>query len=186
MPAFQDFSPIAPGFNTPQTSTVALTGQALSTATAGGQAGAASLAGSGSVDGVIKFIQTGISAAALFNSLDAIQDFKSGVTDQAAFNRKVARENADTEIFKIELAAFRGLKRITAQGSAGGFSGSSRSTLAIKNQQQNDADRLEIQVNKNLANTLKEIERIESQGLIQARGAKFNAISSFASSVLGG
>jgi len=183
MPAFQSFSPNAPSFAPSQMSAVSsnVAGATMTGTSAGLPSG-----GAGPAAAIQKGLQVGLATFDLFNTLDAIQDMKGGIRSKAAFNRKVARENAAAEIFKIELTSFRGLKRITAQASSGGFAGGSASTLAIKNQQQNDSDRLEIQVNKNLDNTLAEIQRIESEQLQRARGLKTKAITSFASSILGG
>ena len=179
----QPFSPISSSFSASQLNAVSsnvagatMTGTSASLPTGGGiPAGA-----------IIKGLQLGLQAFSLFNTLGALADQKAGIVAKAAFNRKIARENAAQDIFKIEITAFRTLKRITAQASSGGFSGASQSTLAIKNQQQNDSDRLEIQVNKNLLNTLTEIQRIESEERRRNRGLKTKAITGFATSILGG
>jgi hypothetical protein len=185
----QPFSPNATSMGASQLSSAGAGGFADAGAIGGasGAAGAAAATPGPPVATIIqKGLKLGLQVFQLVNTLDALKDQKAGIRDQAAHNRKVARDNAAAETFKIEITSFRNLKRITAQAAGGGFSTASQSTLKIKNQQQNDADRLEIQVNENLDNTMKEIQRIESEQLRANRDAKTGAITSFAGSIIGG
>jgi hypothetical protein len=157
-----------------------LSGSSISSSGIGNPGGG----GAGAAQAARKIGQIGIATFDLFNTLSALKDQKNGIRGQSAFNRRVAQENAAEDIFKIELTSFRVLSKQTAQASSGGFSGGSASTLAIKNQTQNDTDRVVIQVNKNLQNTMREIQRAESEALQRNRGLKTKAFTSFATSIL--
>lgn len=156
---------------------------AASGASAGGAAG---VSGAGLPWGNIiqKSLQFGLAGFQLANSLSAASDFKIAAIAQANQARRIARENNEDEVFRVELTLSRTLKHITAAASSGGFAGNSQSTLAIKNQQTNEAQLLEIQSNRKLDRTLAEIQRQESAALRASRGLKTKAITGFASSII--
>ena len=151
--------------------------------------GGLGLSGGGGQGNGSKGIRLGLAAFQLYNSLEAIGDFKAAAREQAAASRKIAREDNLAEVEQIELSHSRISSRIRAQASAGGFSGGSQSTLKIQNQQQSDANRLEVRSNVKLDRTLAEIQRRESAARKAARGMKTKAITGFVSNslnILGG
>ena len=168
----QQFNPLMHGVNfssTPGISTVSSNVASAVTPTT-----PTPLSGAGDVG--MGALNLGVAAFQFVNTVGAINGSKRAVMAQAEQARNVARDNNAQEVFKIEITAFRHLKTMTAQAAAGGFASGSQSTLKIKNQQQNDADRLEIQSNKRLDDTLREIQRQESQALKQLSSARTGAI----------
>lgn len=156
--------------------------QTSSTSTLGAGAGGSGFGGAGA----LKAAQFALAAYSLVDTLDALSDMKSGITQQSNFNRKIARENAATDTFKIETAAFRRHKTMTAQASVGGFALASKSTTALFDRDKADVQVVKTQIQKNLNNTLQEIQRMESEAKRGIRGAKTKAFTSFAGSILGG
>ena len=152
---------------------------------AGAISGGAGLTGNQILSGIAKAAKLGLQSFSFVNSLSAISDFKAAASANAARSRVVARERAEFETENIDVTAFRLLKRQTAQASAGGFAGGSQSTLALMNRVETDRDRAVTQVNKQLQDTLSEIQRRESEARKKARGLKVGAITGFATSILG-
>ena len=199
MPAFQSFSPLAgpqpfigSGLNLQQQFTGAHTQidglPAFSTTeNVGGSAGEISgggLSGQTIVTAFAKAAKFGLQAFSFANTLSSISDFKKGAIANFNRMRTVVRERAEFDTERTEIAAFRLLKRQTAQASAGGFAGGSASTLSIQNRTEVEKDRRVTQINKELDDALAEIQKQESEARIKARGLKTKAITGFATSIL--